>query len=782
MTSKALQAADYVNVAMRRKWLILFLIAVSVSIAWGVCLVWPKSYRSTTTIILENQKIPESYVKGVVSGTIQERIASIRQVVLSRQLLRQVIDELKLMPSGGGDLVREGTEDALIAQMSKSIVVDNSKEQTVFKMSYAHANPRTARDVTAKLAALVVEENLKRREQLIEGATEFLNQELKLAKDELEGKEKAISEFKSRNMGELPQQMEASLRALDRLQIEMSTVSETINMLGSRLDAIEKSIHDFQIGDAPSSVALLTPTGRRRVDKRREQLRDLEQRLAVLSAEYKENYPDIVHLKEEIRKLKLLPSTPEEPLQEEIVVGENGKTRPIADPYLTELVRQRNEIKSELVFQRQKQARIASQIAELERRVERMPAREQQLMVLVRDYENLQKNYQSLLEKKIGASISESLERRQKGEQFRILDQANLPRQPETPNELMIMLAGLVVGCGIGYGSAFWLEYGRGLVRTPEDAESVAGLPILATIPDFSTAYKGGFPKALPASAYLSGGNSRPPLQSKSRATGATAPAPTSGDGVPIVWGRKSPLSRVMKNGLGDLRIELNLVAKWRPYSLAAEQYRVAATKIVMSSTDLQCTVIIVTSSIKGEGKSSSVSNLGYVLASDLGKRTLLIDCDFKCPSLHLYSGINSSPGLIEVLSGQCGVSDALQRAEDTGPWILPSGSRSRAVVDLGQIPKLKTIITELRGQFDYIVLDAPPVLPLADMNLLSALCDFTVLVVRADMTHKSVVETAVRTMRAVERGGVLITGCAGVYAPYYLQGYDFAGQGKDKE
>lgn len=775
MTTKAFTINDFMTVAVRRKWLILCSVAISLAAAWAVCLIWPKSYRSTTTIILESQKIPESYVKGVVSGTIPERIASIRQVVLSRQLLKQVIDELNLTPAGNTD---PGLEETLIAQMSKSIVVDNSKEQTAFKLSYANASPQKARNVAAKLASLVVEENLKRREQLVEGATEFLHEELRLSKEELEAKERAITEFKGRHMGELPQQMEANLRALDRLQAEMSTASETSNTLGSRLDTIEKAIRDFQTGDAAASSMPLTATGQRRVDKRLEHLRDLEQRLAVLSAEYKENYPDIVHLKEEIRKLRLAPSLPEEPLFDES--GGNGKGRVIVDPYLVELVRQRNEIKGELALQKQRQTRIAAQITELEVRVERTPAREQQLMILERDYENLQKNYQSLLEKKISASISENLERRQKGEQFRVLDQANLPRTPESPNELMIMLAGLAIGCGIGYGGAFWLEYGRGLVRTPDEAESLAGFPVLATIPDFAMAYKGKFPKTSLGTSendYLSGSSDSPGLPHNLASNGSVIRSNTNGGGVPSVLNKSRSRSIGNKDEVGSLRLELNLVAKWRPYSLVAEQYRVAATKIVMSLSHMASAVIVVTSSIKGEGKSCSVGNLGHVLASDLGKRTLLIDCDFKCPSLHGYCGTHQSPGLIEVLSGQCTLSHALQRTSDTGPWILPSGSRKHAIVALGQIPKLKEIISELRSQFDYIVLDAPPILPLADMNLLSALADFVLFIVMADLTPKAAVESAVRSLGSVERGGVLVTGYAATNTPKYLQDYYFAGQ-----
>lgn len=782
MISQNLTVHDFVNILIRHKWLILGSVAFCSGIAVAACFIWPKSYRSTTTILVESQKVPETYVKGVVSGTIQERLASVRQIVISRQLLSQVAREVGLVSNQGNN---SALLDEVVAQITKSVQIDISKEQTALKLSYAHSNPVIAREVTSKIASLIVEENLKRREQLIEGATEFLQQELKLAKAQLEAKEKAITEFKGTHMGELPEQMEANLRALDRLQIERSTTTETINTLNVRLDSVEKAIREYQPGDAESGQLPTPNAGQRPIDRRLEQLRDLEQRLAVLSAEYKDNYPDIIHLKEEIRSLRAIVGTSADKPEEAEVTDINGRgkgnTKAVLDPYLNELMKQRNEIKNDLVVHKQRLARIASQIAQLEARVERTPAREQQLMILNRDYDNLQKNYQSLLDKQLSASISENLERHQKGEQFRVIDPANLPRVPESPNQLMIMLAGVAAGVGIGYGWAFWLEYGRGVVRTPGEAELLAGFPVLATIPDLATAYKGGFPHALPVP------------DSESRQTELLAKngeincerEPAARDEIKALTQVQSQHSSA-KNGkrkeiIADFRRELNLVSKWRPKSLAAEQFRVAATRMVLSSSDLKSTVVVVTSAVKGEGKSSSVSNLGYVLAQDLGKPTLLIDCDFKHPSLHLHCGVPSSPGSSDVLAGECAIADALHEVGVGGPFVLPIGSRSRIMEDLAKLSKLRTIIMQFRDRFEYIVLDAPPVLPLADMNILCGFADFFVFVVRADMTYGRELATAVKSLQPIDRGGVLVTGCSSANAPKYLGSYYYAAYGQEE-
>ena len=611
-----------------------------------------------------------------------------------------------------------------------------------------------ARDVTAKMASLVVEENLKRREQLVEGATEFLQQELDLAKQELETKEKAISQFKTRHMGELPEQMEANLRALDRLQNEKASTTDSVNVLNGRLDNVEKAIREFQSGDS-SSATIVTP-GQKRMSRRFEHLRELEHRLAALSAQYKETYPDIVHLKEEIRKLQSAPEEQSEQfLDSAVPSGDSKKTAPILDPYLAELFKQRNEIKNELMTQKQKQARISSQISEYEGRVERIPAKEQQLMILVRDYENLQKNYQSLLEKQLNATISENLERRQKGEQFRILDPAFLPRTPESPNELLIMLAGLAGGCLLGYGGAFWLDYARGVFRRPEDVESHLGLPVIATIPSFSCVTSGL--GTLSSRALLTGPESARPFVSRylSYRGGIDEAQP----------GKR--LKRSYAAPSKGLSPRLHMICKWASASLIAEQYRVAATRLILMKP-IEHAVTLVTSSVMGEGKTTSAVNLAYVLAHDLRKSTLLIDCDLKRPKVHDYTETPPTPGLVELLSGNVPVDGCLHHYGDIPLWILPVGSVRVRPSGLSVLQDLKKLLPQLQTRFDHIILDAPPVLPLADVNALTGLADTLVFVIKAGFTEQHIVKNALKSMGDIGNAAAIFTQVEMEYAPYF--------------
>src|SRR5207253_2687550 len=282
------------------------------------------------------------------------------------------------------------------------------------------------------------------------------------------------------------------LRSLDRLQDELNGTSEAITGQSDRQAMIDKAIRDYETGGTT------TPgLGGGRGDPLVSRLRELERTLTSLQSAYKDTYPDIIQIKQEILTVKA--QLLENHEQSNKDVDQEGLKS--FDSYLAGLVRQRDEAKSELLSLKKRRERLLGLKAEHEGRVARMPEREQELMILLRDYDNMQRNYQSLLDKRLSAKVAENLEKRQKGEQFRIIDPANLPQKPDKPDLLRIMLMGLVAGCGLGFGGSFVLEQSKLKFRRAEDAELLLGIPLLAAIPDFTTAY-GGTSMALPAPRY----------------------------------------------------------------------------------------------------------------------------------------------------------------------------------------------------------------------------------------------------------------------------------------
>ena len=751
--ASTLTLQDYWGIAVRRKWLILGAILLSLGVAAALCKVLPKSYRSSTLILVERQKIPEKFVEGIIEGSIEQRLSLIKQQVMSQALLGEVIREFNLYKKQ----VKEHGLDAAVGKVRAGVKVQTigskaRRGRTVdsFTISFSHENPVTAMKVTSRLASKFIEENLKHREQFVQGASRFLEMELARAKAELEKMEQRISAFKSRHMGELPQQMEANLRALDRLQNELIALDGSIQHMSERLVTIEKAISEY---DATGETTPEVASVQAEPSQPHRRLRELEHKLLVLSAEYKDVYPDIITTKQEIENIKAQ-------LKEDYGEETNELGAIHVDPYLSELVKQQDMAKSELAVLKRRKGRLAGRKQEFERHVERAPTLEQELLILRRDYENMKANYNTLLDKRLNARIAENLERQQKGEQFRMLDPANLPRTPETPDRMRIMLLGLAGGCALGFGSAFALEMLRRPFRRPEELEQELGLHVLAAVPDFTFVYGRSSRQrslaALPASV-VKVGRFVTRYREDQVGPGKAAQA------VPLpARGRTSPESS-----------EMSLITKWQPTSIVAEQYRVIASQLSLLEAGRESSIIVMTSSVKGEGKSTTAANLAYTLARDLGKRTLLVDCDLKCPVAHQYLSIPHEPGLAEVLNQKVPLERCLHQVGEIPFWVLPVGDRGQRTTDLPKAKLLAAAFGELRTQFEYILVDAPPILPLADMNVLTQLADVLVMVVRAGVTQQQVVHRALKTWGPPTQPHVILNRVESTSMPYYMY-YDY--------
>lgn len=754
---------DYIGIVRRQKWLIVTGVTVSMSIAVVLCVVLPKSFRSTATVLVESQKISEEYVKSGVEGTIEGRISAIQQVIMSRSLLSQTAEEFKLFRP---DMSPEDRE-TVVAGMRKKIQVTKSKVghartgDTIegFSISFAHEDPVTAMRVTEKFASNFIEQNLKYREQMLEGASSFLEQELKLAEAKLEDQERSISDFKSKYMGELPQQMEANLRSLDRLQMDVNVAREGIQAALNRVAILEKQVSEVASGAATQGEVGATPTSTnqgRGVDPLIARLAELQRTLTTLSVEYRETYPDILQTRQEIEAVKDQLAIKYGVSKDEV---KPGSTK-LVDPMLRDLMRQRDQAKIELEGQKERLRRLLEQVKQYEGRVERAPTREQELMILVRDYDNMQKNYQSLLDKRLNARLAENLEKRQKGEQFRILDPANLPATPESPNRVLILLGGLVVGCGLGFGSAFAMEMSRPSFRRPEEAESLLGLPILAGIPSFATLPGAKWSARVPPA--LSG-----PISSAEKSMKVFSPSFGRAGGI-------GPSSTALTQATVDQdEASWNLVSKWWPNSMIAEQYRVAATRLALMSTGQKHSIALITSSVMGEGKSSTAINLAHVFAQGLDKKTLIIDCDLKRPAVSKYLAMAPGPGLADYWAGTHTIDSCLHKMGDMPLWILPAGIRSEKVIELSKIRQLEQLLDEIRPRFDQIILDAPPVFPLADLNFLSRMADVLVFVISAGKTSRDVVEKALKALRPQCQVGIVLAGVESMSIPYYQYHYE---------
>jgi polysaccharide chain length determinant protein (PEP-CTERM system associated) len=498
-TEKPIDIRQYLEIGLRRKWYIIIPLVCSMAISLGVYKYLPRVYKATTLILVQPQRVPESYVRPTITDSVASRLNTISQEILSRTRLEKVIQELRLY----SDLLKKKPMEEIVETMRKAIEVKvqenprNERMQNSFSISFSGTEPSTVMMVTNKLASLFIEENLKVRESQAEGTSEFLNKELLNMEEQLKKKEQDIRAFKERNMGNLPQQMDANLRILERLLQQLKTASESVRAADDRSVLVQNQIEQLktreQLSMSSGARADLSPGAdnmnryRMSEDSLVTQLNVLKRELTSAQSKYRDSHPDVIDLKKKIANLEAQLDANAKSRREG--AAENSSP-PILDPATARLLAQYTEqYNSELLEARRSRDEVKSlkdQIAVYQKRVEDTPRREQELVLLTRDYDLLKTNYQSLLDKKIQAQMAENLERKQQGEQFKILDPARLPEKPFKPDRNKILLIGAVMGLMAGLGLTWFRESLDRSFHSVSDVEVYLAIPVIATIPNLA--------------------------------------------------------------------------------------------------------------------------------------------------------------------------------------------------------------------------------------------------------------------------------------------------------
>ena len=521
---KSFNTNDYIEIFLRRIWYIIIPFVVIMAGAAIYAYYAPKEYRASTLILVTPQKVPEDFIRPTVTSNIADRLESINQEVLSRTSLERIISEFKLYEEERKSAPPEG----IVELMRNNIQIEIKGKEGYFKIHYTGKDPKLVTMVTNKLASLFIEENLKVREQQAQGTSEFIAIEMNATKTKLEEQEKMLTGFKRQYMGELPEQREANLRVLEQLQMLYQRIGDNLRSSKDRKVIIQKQLSDTELliasafnkneeevtsSSSPLSLMpmdLSSKSGRRN-DPQETQLGQLRSQLADLQSRYTAKHPDILNLKRKIADLeaKLDMERIERESEEK---KESEKTQDSSSPAniskstAVQKVKKLGEkpdfrlnprykdmeaqlVATELEIERLKEdeTKVKAQMAQYRERVENTPAREQAMALLTRDYQNTKEAYHTLLKKSEEAQQAENLERRQKGEQFKVTDPARVPGAPFKPNIPKILLYGLLLGLGGGAGMAFFREQMDRSFRDAEDLETTLGLRVLANIPKIKT-------------------------------------------------------------------------------------------------------------------------------------------------------------------------------------------------------------------------------------------------------------------------------------------------------
>jgi len=347
-----------------------------------------------------------------------------------------------------------------------------------FSITFRGSDPQKVMRVANGLATAFIDENLKVREAQAVGTSDFLEAELETTRIRLAAVEEQLKEYRRNNMGELPEQLESNLRILDRLQAQLSDKEESLRNARVGLSAVSAQIQSQRQQAAAGALARVPQAS---IPDDQLNLMQMREKLAALQSTYTERHPDVVRLKDQIAKLESdLANSPTGSSS-----GPGGSVsgpQPVAsaDPGLISQSVQLSGVIRSIEIEI---SRLQEQINEYQRRIEATPKREQELITLRRDYENIKESYNSLLNRKLEAEIAVNMEKKQKGEQFRIIDTARLPERPVSPDMRKLFLLVVAGGLGIGVGLIYLLETMDTSLKRPEDFENTLGLAVLATVP-----------------------------------------------------------------------------------------------------------------------------------------------------------------------------------------------------------------------------------------------------------------------------------------------------------
>jgi polysaccharide chain length determinant protein (PEP-CTERM system associated) len=470
---------DLLAILWLRKWLLILPTMLAAGGAAIYASKLPDKYQSETLILVVPQRVPESYVRSTVTARIEDRLNSIQQQILSRSRLERIIKDFNLYRQERQTMVMED----VVQRMRLDIQGPRIERGDAFRVGYVSSDPKMAQLVADRLASLFIEENLRDRAVLAEGTSQFLDAQLEDARQRLIEQDKKLEAYRRQYSGELPEQVDSNLRSIQGIQIQLQGNADAMNRDMDRRMALQKEIAALEEGKAvqPTNVpAQAAPGG----GSTAQQLQSATDRLAQLELRYKPDHPDVGAAKRLIRDLRVrLQAEEEARLREGGSKVQVNPTEVYRSNRLRELQEELANIEAALQKRQINEERLRAAIDVLQGKVDSAPTRVSELTELTRNYGTLNNTYLSLLSKREDSKIAENLERRQVGEQFKVLDPARLPERPFSPKRTR--LTGLASAGGLALGLVLigLLEYRDRSFKTEEDVMRVLQIPVLALVP-----------------------------------------------------------------------------------------------------------------------------------------------------------------------------------------------------------------------------------------------------------------------------------------------------------
>ncbi len=518
---------DYLAVLRRRKKSILTVVGILALLSVAVAFMLPSVYRSSATILIEEQEIPSDLVRSTINGYADQRVQVITQQVMTRANLMHIVEKYDLYAKQRRrdtteEILKRMRDDIHFNLISADVIDRRSGMKTVatiaFTLAYDGETPDKAQKVDSELTTLYLNQNLKTRQEQSAETSTFLTDVANKLSQHISEIESKLAAFKAKNVGRLPELVQLNMQMRDRTDTQIMEADRQINALvqnqyylegqlaqlnpntpmisssGERilgpddrlksLEAQYASQSGIYAADYPDIVkmrkeiaALKKVTGDSNAsDEQAKQLTKMYADLAVMREKYSDDYPDVVKLKKSIAAL-------EKSQKRAAASGTVPAIKKPENPAYITLQSQLESTKAQLKSLRVNREQLKAQMGTYETDLEKTPQVEREYLDLNRDHENSLKSYQQIKAKQLEAKVSQELEKDSKGERFSLIDPPELPQKPHSPNRPAILLLGLILSLGGGVAYAGVLESMDGSVK---DARGLAGLltaPLLVVIP-----------------------------------------------------------------------------------------------------------------------------------------------------------------------------------------------------------------------------------------------------------------------------------------------------------
>ena len=469
---------DIVAVIQRRKYWIAIPMLVVIVVGFALIPLIPRTYKSTSTVLVQGENVPSVFVKSSESNGSNSRLEQIKLEVMSGVGFPAIIEKLNLYPK----LRQEATMPQVIAEMRRDITIEQVPDAGdgrggvgAFTISYIGTTPKQARDATHEITDLFLQQGIKDGRQQAQGADSFLTTQVAQAGQQLAAEQAKIQAFRSAHAGSLPEQAQANMQLINQYQTAMQANQDALTQANQQQVYLESLLNVKPNGGGGTTAAAPPPATPLQIE-----LAQKQQELRADLLKYTPQHPDVIRLKHDIAALKIeIQNAPKTSSSAAIAAIPLATGPTMNDQLRSQLIALNADIKA----RQARQVNMEQKVAELQGSVGGVPVVQTQFAAMNADYTEMQKNYNALLEKQQEAAMTSALNQREQSQPFVVIQPASLPGRPFRPDPVVLRMGIVLMGMLIGLLIGLAVELKDDTMHDSDEVAAYLKLPVMVALP-----------------------------------------------------------------------------------------------------------------------------------------------------------------------------------------------------------------------------------------------------------------------------------------------------------